>query len=265
MEKDVLIRKVENHVGTLIFNRPEKKNALSPELLLKLHGTLTEWSKRDDIRVVVITGGMGHPFSSGFDISAISADLTPEMAKTLKGHHPLELVLKSLRNFPSPTIAMIDGYAYGGGLNLAMCCDIRVGTDDIRACMPPAKLGLVYRPIGIKQFVEVIGIARTRELFFTARSYQGVEVERMGLVHYRVPSSELEETTYSLAADIVANAPLSLKGIKRIINMMGDSPLLDDHDVGEVEQLTDEAFNSEDMKEGQMAFFERRRPKFRGC
>jgi enoyl-CoA hydratase len=265
MEKDVLIRKEENHVGTLILNRPEKKNALSPELLLKIHMALKEWGEKDEIRTLVITGGKGHPFSSGFDISAIPTDITPEMDDALAELNILELVLKSVRHFPYPTIAMIDGYAYGGGLNLAMCCDIRIGSDDISACMPPAKLGVVYRSSGIRQFIEVIGIARTRELFLTARTYRGAEVERMGLVDYRVPSSELEETTYSLAADIAANAPLSLKGIKRIINMMVDSPVLHDKDIEEAEQLRNEALNSDDLKEGKIAFFERRQAKFRGC
>jgi enoyl-CoA hydratase len=265
MEKDVLIRKEENHVGTLIFNRPEKKNSLSSELLLKLHSTLKEWGEKDEIRAVVITGGKGHPFSSGFDIAAIPTELKPEMADILTGHNTLELGLNSIRNFPYPTIAMMDGYAHGGGLNLAMCCDIRIGTDDISASMPPAKLGLVYHPDGIRQFIEVIGTARTRELFFTARTYRGAEVKRMGLVDYQVPSAELEKTTYSFAAEIVANAPLSIKGTKRIINMVADSPVLDEKDIGEAEQLIVESFNSNDMKEGQIAFFERRRPKFRGC
>ncbi|MBW2636660.1 MAG: enoyl-CoA hydratase/isomerase family protein [Deltaproteobacteria bacterium] len=265
MVKDVLIRKEENHVGTLIFNRPEKKNALSPELLLKIHSTLKEWSEKDEIRAVVITGGKGHPFSSGFDIAAISTELKPGMADTSTKNNPLELGLNSVRNFPYPTIAMIDGHVYGGGLNLAMCCDIRVGTNDISASMPPARLGLVYHPDGIRQFIEVIGIARTRELFFTARTYRGAEVKMMGLVDYQVPSSELETTTYGFATEIAANSPLSIKGTKRIINMMADAPVLDGKDIGKAEQLIAEAFNSDDLEEGQIAFFERRKPKFRGC
>ena len=265
MKKDVLIRKEENHVGTLIFNRPEKKNALSPELLLELHLALKEWGEKDEIRAVVITGGKGHPFSSGFDIAAIPTDLKPQMADIVTEHNTLELCLNSIRDFPYPTIAMIDGHVYGGGLNLAMCCDIRVGTDDISASMPPAKLGLVYHPNGIRQFIEVIGIARTRELFFTARIYRGDEVKKMGLVDYQVPSSELEKTTYSFAAEIAANAPLSVKGTKRIINIIANSPVINDNDIGEVEQLIVEAFNSDDIEEGQVAFFERRKPKFRGC
>jgi len=132
MEEDILIKEEEQHIGTLIFNRPEKKNALSPELLLKLHLALKEWGERDEIRAVVITGGKGRPFSSGFDIAAIPTDLTPEMAEMLKKHNSLELCLNSIRNFPYPTIAMIDEYVYGAGLNLAMCCDIRVGADDIK-------------------------------------------------------------------------------------------------------------------------------------
>jgi len=265
MEKDVLIRKEENHVGTLIFNRQEKKNALSPELLSKLHLTLKEWGESNEIRAVVITGGKGHPFSSGFDISAIPTDIKPQVADIAMEHNTLELCLNSIRDFPYPTIAMMDGYVYGGGLNLAMCCDIRIGTDNISASMPPTKLGLIYHPDGIRQFINVIGTARTRELFFTARTYRGAEVKRMGLIDYQVPSTELDATTYRLAEDIASNAPLSVKGTKRIINMVADYPALKGKDIEEAERLIVESFNSNDIEEGQMAFFERRKPIFRGC
>ncbi len=265
MDSDALIKQRKGNVATLIFNRPERKNALSPELLVNLHMTLKEWEKEDAIRAVVIRGHGDKSFSSGFDISSIPTEVPPEMAEVMKNENPVELALNSVKNYPYPTIAMMNGYAFGAALNLAMCCDIRIGVDDIRIGMPPSKLGIVYHPEGIKQFVEVLGMARTREIFFTGRSYKGVDAKEMGLVDHLVPQSDLESVVYGYAEEIAGNAPLSLKGTKKVINMLGQSTFFKDSDLKEAETLILEAFNSEDLKEGQTAFLEKRKPVFRGC
>jgi enoyl-CoA hydratase/carnithine racemase len=264
MDEPVLLKKVEKSVGTLIMNRLERRNALSPELLVNIHLTLQEWAADDTLRAVVITGAGDKAFSSGYDILAIPTEMSPEMAEIMKETNPLELALDSVKSFPYPVIAMLNGYAFGAGLNLAVCCDIRIGADDIKAGMPPARLGLVYHPEGLRQFVEVLGMARTREVFFTARTYQGPEVLDMGLAHRLVPRTELVRVTYGYAEEIAQNAPLSLKGSKRILNMLGQSTCLSEHDLKEAETLIAEAFNSEDLKEGQTAFIEKRKATFVG-
>lgn len=263
-EEHILVTDQKEHIGTLVFNRPGRRNALSPELLAKVHLTLREWAAEDNVRAVVITGGAGNIFSSGYDIAAIPTDLTPEIAQILKNSNPLELALNGVRNYPYPTIAMIGGDVFGAGLNLAMCCDIRIGVDTMRAGMPPSRLGLVYHPEGIRQFVEVLGMARAREVFFAARNYRGQDALAMGLVDHIVPAAQLESVTYELARDIASRAPLSLKGMKRIFNIFGDAVVLSDEQVAEAERLIMEAFNSDDLKEGQTAFFEKRKPKFTG-
>lgn len=264
MEQDILLSRTEKYVGTLTFNRPERKNALSPELLWMIHKTLQEWGSSGEVRAVVVTGGTGRAFSSGYDIAAIPTEMNPELAGLMKRHNPLELALRSVEMFPYPTIAMMNGYAFGAGLNLAMCCDMRIARNDISVGMPPAKLGLVYHPEGLRQFIEVVGMARTREIFFSGRTYRGAEALNMGLVDRLATAEGLAGEAYGLAFEMAANAPLSLKGTKQILAMFRERMKLTKKQMEEADRLIGEAFNSDDLKEGQRAFFEKRRPCFTG-
>jgi enoyl-CoA hydratase len=261
---DVLLTQVRGHIGTMTLNRHHKRNALSLELLLKIHLVLQNWARDGDVRVVVISGGGCKAFSAGFDISSIPTDMSPELQEILKQNNPLKLAMDSMVSFPYPTIAMLDGYAFGAGLNLAICCDLRIAADDISVAMPPAKLGLVYHPEGIKQFINVVGMARTREIFFTGRVIRGRELLKMGLVNRMVAAAGLHAATYALAEEIAANAPLSLKGTKRIIDMFRQTDALTESQRQEAEELINAAYTSSDLAEGQTAFFEKRKPVFQG-
>src|SRR5512139_3865326 len=181
MEDDELLSDTRGSIGVLRFNRPARHNALSPQLLLRLHEKLQAWARADEIRVVVITGAGNKAFSSGYDILAIPTDVTPEMAERIREHNPLALALGSVKHFPYPTIAMVNGHCFGGALNLALCCDLRIGADDIAVGMPPAKLGVVYPAEGVAQLVHVAGMAHAREILFTGRTYRGPEVLTMRL------------------------------------------------------------------------------------
>jgi len=263
-ETNELLTERRGRIGILRFNRPERRNALSPQLLIRLHEALEAWAQEKEIRTVVITGAGDKAFSSGYDILAIPTDVTPEMAQQIRDSNPLELALASVKNFPYPTIAMVNGHCFGGALNLALCCDIRIGADDIAVGMPAARLGVVYPCDGIAQFVQVLGLARAREVFFTARTYRGAEVQAMRLVDHLVPRAELQATTYALAEEIAGNAPLALKGIKRALNMIEVAALLSAEARRECEALMAAAFQSEDIKEGQLAFIQKRTPHFVG-
>ncbi|MGW8323866.1 MAG: enoyl-CoA hydratase/isomerase family protein [Thermodesulfobacteriota bacterium] len=263
-ESKELLTEQKDGVGTLTIHRPERRNALSPELLMRLHRTLQAWALEESVRVVVITGAGDRAFSSGYDILAMPTGLVGAGEAILEENNPLELAFKSLRHYPYPTIAMLNGSAFGAGLNLAVCCDLRIGADDIKAGMPPAKLGVVYPPEGLKLFVEVLGMARTKEVFFSGRVYRGSEVKDAGLVDRLVKRADLKTVTYELAHEIAGNAPLALKGIKRILNMLGDEFTLSDYERREAEELVARAFNSRDLKEGQAAFLEKREPRFVG-
>ncbi len=264
MKEIPLIADLKGSVGVLRFNRPDKRNALSAELLVELYLALKKWQEEDQARVVVITGAPDRAFSSGYDISAIPTDLSDEAAQLLKTENPLELALNAIRVFPYPVLAMINGYCFGAGLNLAVCCDFRIAADHIKVGMPPAKLGAVYHPEGLKQFIEVIGMAKTRELFLTGHTYQGPEIGKLGLFNDLVPAENLQARVDQMADEIARNAPLALKGMKMILNLFSDSCCLNEKDTALAETLVHQAFNSEDLKEGQMAFLEKRTPSFKG-
>jgi enoyl-CoA hydratase len=248
----------------LRFNRPDRRNALSPGMLIEVYRALQLWAQDPDVRTVVITGAGNKAFSSGYDIAAIPTDVTPDVAERLRDSNPLEVALRSVKDFPYPTIAMINGHCFGGALNVALCCDLRIGADDAPIGMPAARLGVVYPCDGIAQFVHVLGLARARQVFFTARTYRGAEAQAMGLVDRILPRAELEGATFALAEEIASNAPLALKGIKRTLNLLEASAGLSGEARREAEALMAAAFQSEDIKEAQLAFMEKRKPRFVG-
>ena len=263
-ENNELLTERRGYIGVLRFNRPERRNALSPGMLIEVHRALQRWAHDPDIRTVVITGAGDKAFSSGYDIAAIPTDVTPDEAERLRDSNPLELAGRSVKDFPYPTIAMINGHCFGGALNLALCCDLRTAADDAPIGMPAARLGVVYPCDGIAQFVQVLGMARARQVFFTAHTYRGAEAQAMGLVDRLVPRAELESMTFALAEDIAGNAPLALKGIKRTLNLLETTAPLSGEARREAEALMAAAFQSEDLKEGQLAFMEKRKPRFIG-
>jgi len=265
MKTNEIIAQTDNHIGTIILNRPEKRNTLSQSLLVSLYLTLQEWSKKGNIWAVIIKGSGNRAFSSGYDILSIPTEIVRSMQEEFKNSNPLELALKTLKDYPFPTIAMLNGYAFGAGLNLAICCDIRVAPEKVKIGMPPAKLGLVYHPEGLKQFIEVVGLSKAKALFLTARTYNAIQAKEMGIIDHLLPETELSTFTLSLANDIASNAPLSLKGTKKIFNMLSSvEKVLTDDQLKEAEKIIVDAFNSEDIKEGQTAFIEKRVPCFKG-
>jgi enoyl-CoA hydratase len=264
MKTGLLSTEKSGHVMTLILDRPEKRNALSPDMLMEMKEIFDEFSKTDEVRTFVIRGAGGKAFSAGYDIGTIPTKGDPDGIREKLRSDPLELALESVIHYPYPVIAMLNGYAYGAGCELSMCCDIRVAADDTRMGMTPAKLGAVYAPTGIQRFVQTIGLSRTKELFFTGRIYEAPMIKEKGLVDYVVPKSELESFTYGLAKEIAGNAPLSLKGTKRIINILMRRTKIEGEDLIEAEAFMKEAFHSEDLKEGQTAFSEKRKPQFKG-
>ena len=159
---------------------------------------------------------------------------------------------------------MLNGFAFGLGCELALCCDIRIGAADIRMGMPPAKLGLVYPWAGLQRFIQRIGLQSTKEMFFTGRTYSGQRIKELGLVDYLIAADELEAFTYGMAEEIAGNAPLALKGIKKVINLMMQSKQLDASKSKEALAIFRAALTSEDMQEGQAAFLEKRNPRFKG-
>jgi enoyl-CoA hydratase/carnithine racemase len=260
----LLLTKRDKKVCTLVLNRPEKKNSLSPELVEILLKTFEDLAADDTVRAIVIRGFGNQAFCSGYDIRALPTQSSDDIHEKLKKLNPVETLFKTVVNYPYPVIAMVNGVAFGAGCELSLCCDIRIGADDIRMGMPPARLGLVYPWSGLQRFVQVIGFKSTREIFFTGRTYEGNRLKEFGLVDYLIPRRELENFTHQMAAEIASNAPLALKGTKRVLNLMVNDSQFTENCIKEAESLTETSFLSEDLQEGQLAFLEKRRPRFKG-
>ncbi|WP_300465206.1 enoyl-CoA hydratase-related protein [Desulfobacula sp.] len=260
-EKWLLIE-IKEFIAFLTLHHPEKRNALTPAMLTALHMNLESFSKKGDIRCVVIKGAGDKTFSSGYDIAAIPVSHQPDTRQDTPD--PLRKGLAAIKQFPYPTIAMLNGHAFGAGFNLCACCDIRIAADDIRMGMTAARLGVPYHPGGIQQFIEAFGIARTKEIFYTASIFHGKDLLRKGLVDYMVPRSELESFTRTFAQKITRNAPLSLTSIKKIITLFENDLTLDQSNLDTADKLMQRCFQSDDLKEGQAAFMEKRPPVFTG-
>jgi enoyl-CoA hydratase len=264
MDENLLLTERKDRAFWISFNRPERRNALSPLLLYQLAELLKKLKEEGEVRCVVLRGAGDKAFSSGYDIGAIPTNVPPEMMEKLRKKNPLETAIESLQEFPYPIIAMINGMAFGAGCEVAAACDIRIAAESARLGMPPAKLGLIYLPSGIMRFVNVVGMANAKEIFFTGRYFPVARAREMGLVNYVVPDSQLVSFTEEMAREISGNAPLSLKGMKTIFNTLVKYQKIEPEDMKAVELLVAQAFSSEDLKEGQQAFLEKRKPIFKG-
>ena len=264
MGEDWLLTEKKERICTVTFNRPEKRNALTPLMLFQFANLLNALKEEGEIRCLVIRGAGDKAFSAGYDISEIPKDMTPEMAAAFKAKNPLHSGLQSIVDFPYPVIAMLNGHAFGAACDLAMTCDLRIAAENAQMGLPPAKLGIIYQPGGILRMINIVGLANAKEIFFTGRSYAAPKAKEMGLVNYVLPQDQLPSFTYEVAREISENAPLSLKGMKVIFNKIFLSQKLDPKDAAEIKALRLQAFNSEDIKEGQRAFKEKRKPVFKG-
>ncbi len=261
---DYLQVQKSDYVCTLILNRPEKRNSLTPELLIQLTETLESLSTNDETRTVIIRGAGDKAFCAGYDIGKLVFDESTDNGQMTDRENPFENAMKAILRFPYPVIAMVNGYAFGGGCDLAASCDIRIGTEDTKMGMVPAKLGVVYSVDGLRRFVRAVGFSNAKDLFFTGATFGAEKLKEIGMLNYVVPKTELETFTQKFARDISGNAPLSLKGIKRNLNILADAIHIEEDAYRESSELVRSAFLSRDFKEGQTSFFEKRAPRFEG-
>jgi enoyl-CoA hydratase/carnithine racemase len=243
----------------LTISNPDKRNALDHAILDGIAHAVRE----ADARCIVLTGEHGM-FSSGYDIGDIPEDVFAERAEKLVAH-PFTSALDALDATDLPTIAALPGHTIGGGLELALACDLRIAADGIKVGMPPAKLGLVYSHTGLRRFIDIVGVARTRELFLLGRNIEARRALEWGLVNEVVIGSDLQETALGWATELVANAPLSVQGNKRVIReLLRAEGELDPDIERELIELREACFASEDMKEGVRAFGEKRPARWQG-
>jgi enoyl-CoA hydratase/carnithine racemase len=251
-------------VVRLTISNPAKRNALDHPILDAISATLGELSASSSgARCVIVTGAHGM-FSAGYDIGEIPDDEFEERAERLVAH-PFTQAIDALEAFPYPTLAALPGHTIGGGLELALACDLRVAQAGIKLGMPPAKLGLVYSHTGLRRFIDAIGAARTRELFLLGSYIDAPTALAWGLVNRVAPAEELEATALALAGEMAGNAPLSQTGNKRVIAALlsaeGELPADVEEELIELRRAS---FASRDMREGMRAFAERRPPRWHG-
>jgi enoyl-CoA hydratase/carnithine racemase len=246
-------------VTRLTISNPGKRGALDHAIL----GSFAQTMPQLDARCVIITGEET-TFSAGYDIGALPDRVFVDEAEKLIAH-PFTAALEAVERYPYPTVAALNGHAIGGGLELAVACDLRIAAGTIAVAMPPAKLGLVYSHTGIRKFIDIVGAARTRELFLVGRRIDARTARAWGLVNELTEPERLTEVTLELAREIAANAPLAQTGNKRVISAVLDGrATLEPHIERELLELRRACFSSEDFREGVRAFAEKRPPRWQG-
>lgn len=261
LETGRMLAHVEDGIGWMTFNQPEKRNAISYDMWVAIPGIVAAFASDDEVRVVVMKGAGDKAFVSGADISEFeekrgTTDAIEVYERAIAAAHV------ALKGLEKPLIAMIRGFCVGGGMAISLAADIRVTADDGQFAIPAARLGLGYGYRGIKDLMQLVGPSHAKEIFFTARRFSAQEAKEMGLVNRVVPAADLEKSAKELAAMIAGNAPLTVRAVKAAVGEGLKDPV--ERDLERVEALVAECFASEDYVEGRRAFMEKRRPQFKG-
>ncbi|MDZ4380298.1 MAG: enoyl-CoA hydratase [Parvibaculum sp.] len=256
-----MIAKKDGAIGWMIFNNPERLNAVSLEMWQAVPEILSAFEADDEIRVIVLTGAGDRAFVAGADISQFGESRSSAEG-ILAYEQATERAFNAIAETQKPTIAMIGGYCIGGGLGIALSCDIRIAAEGSTFGIPAAKLGLAYGAGGTGRLVHLVGPSFAKEIFFTARRFTCDEALAMGLVNRVTTTEALENFVRDYAALIAENAPLTVNTAKQVVGEFAKAPGNFDDD--KCEALIARCFASDDYKEGRAAFMEKRKPVFRG-
>jgi len=258
---DRMIARKEGAVGWMLFNNPARHNAVSVDMWKAVPEILAAFDEDAEVRAVVLAGAGGKAFVSGADISEFE-DKRSSRDAVLAYNAIADKANRAILDCRKPTIAMIQGYCVGGGLGIALCCDLRIASENSRFAVPAAKLGLGYAYPGIKRLADLVGPSFAKEIFYTARQFDAAEAVAMGLVNRVRPAAEIEEYVKGYAAMIGANAPLTLAAVKLCVSEYVKEP--GERDLAACQAAVDRCFASQDYVEGRTAFMEKRKPAFRG-
>ncbi len=261
MTEKILIQR-DGKIARIIFNQPEKRNAVSLEMWEAVEKALAEFEADPTVRILILSGAGGKAFVSGADISKFESERASEEA-VAHYNATTKRVYDAVETFTKPTIAQIDGFCVGGGVALALCCDIRICGAGSNFAIPAAKLGLGYGFPGINRLVNTVGPAFAKEIFFTARRFDAEEARVMGLVNRVVPDDAVAQAAIETANMISANAPMTVGSVKFIVGeVLKDESA---RDIAACNRKVKECFDSADYIEGRRAFLEKRKPEFVGA
>ncbi len=256
-----MLAHVADNIGWVTFNNPERRNAVSLEMWQALGDIMEAFDADPGVRLVVLRGAGDKSFVAGADISEFekhrsNSEQRYKYAETSQRGH------RSLRDFSKPLLAMIRGYCIGGGLVIALACDVRFATPGSRFGVPAAKLGLGYDYPGVVALARLVGPSRTADILYSARQFEAAEALQMGLINFVVEEAELEQRVRDYAASISANAPLTIRAAKASLQAFAKYALMPDFK--HIEAMVNQCFDSEDYREGREAFMAKRKPEFRG-
>ena len=258
--KDPVQTESKNDVGLITMNNRKKLNSLSSQLVAGILKAFDDFEKSKVRAVIIRAYGGAKVWSAGHNIDEISLDGQDPLYWNI----PFEQLLHRVQNCPLPVIGMIEGSVWGGACDLAMTCDLLVGTPTATFAITPAKLGLSYNTAGLNHFLGVLPLHIIKEMIFTAQPLSAEEARNYGLLNRLVDPDLLEETTLQIARDIASRAPLAIRVLKAEIHKLTAGPALSADDFEEIQNLRREAFRSRDFNEGITAFFEKRNPEFTG-
>ena len=255
-----ILTDIREDIGTITFNNPAKSNALSSEMLNEITDALS-FFKTEKARVVIIRAAKGvKVWSAGHDIDELPLDGIDPLGR----EKPLEKMLTAVQNFPAPVIAMVEGSVWGGACDLAITCDMAIGSPACTFAITPAKIGVPYNASGILHFINRLGLSHAKEMFFTGAPVDAETALHFGIINHIIDEIELELFTYKLAKKIAQNSPLSIEVIKEQFRILTNAHPITPNAFEHIESLRRKVYCSEDYREGINSFKEKRKPDFRG-
>ena len=256
----LVLSETDGQLGIITLNNPEKRNSLNASLIHELFHALDEF-EASGIRVVILRGPAGAKvWSAGHDVN----ELPQPGRDPLPYASPFERLLRRVQDYPGPVIAMIEGSVWGGAVDLALTCDILVGCETVSFTATPAKIGIPYNPSGMIHFINVLGLNKTKEMFFTAELLSAPEALDAGILNHLVPAADLERFTRDLAAKILRNAPLAVRALKEQFRLLSKGQSINAETAEEIQAIRRRVYDSQDYGEGILAFKEKRAPRFQG-